>query len=158
MATERIHTYCAMCTCRCGVLATVEDGRLTKVVADSEHPNACICVKGTAAPEIVSSPERLQYPLRRTRPKGDPDPGWVRISWDEALALATSRLLGIKARYGPEAVVFSRATPSNATGDFVDWLVLQRRIKRRLLEMVAYAAWRGGVWDANVLPARCAPG
>ena len=23
--------------------------------------------------------------MKRTRPKGDPDPGWVRISWDEAL-------------------------------------------------------------------------
>ena len=59
MPTEQIHTYCAMCTCRCGVLATVEDGRLTKVTADPEHPNGCICVKGTAAPEIVYAPDRL---------------------------------------------------------------------------------------------------
>src|SRR5215469_12283646 len=98
MTTQQMHTYCAMCVSRCGVLATVEDRRLTKVVADPEHPNGCICVKGTAAPEIVSSPDRLRCPLRRTRPKGDPDPGWVRISWDEALALVTSRLLDIKAR------------------------------------------------------------
>ncbi len=123
MVTERIHTYCAMCVSRCGVLATVEDGRLTKVTADPEHPNGCICVKGTAAPEIVYSPDRLHYPMRRTRPKGEPDPGWVRISWDEALALMARRLLDIKARYGPEAVVFSRATPAgSATVDFVDWL------------------------------------
>lgn len=26
MAIERIHTYCAMCVSRCGVLATVSDG------------------------------------------------------------------------------------------------------------------------------------
>jgi anaerobic selenocysteine-containing dehydrogenase len=123
MATERIHTYCAMCASRCGVLATVEDGRLTKVTVDPEHPNGGICVKGTAAPEIVASPDRLQYPLRRTRPKGDSDPGWVRTTWDEALALVASRLLDIKARYGPEAVVFSRATPAGSPSvDFVDWL------------------------------------
>lgn len=69
-----------MCISRCGVVATVEDGILTKVNADPEHPNGCICVKGTAAPEIVYSPDRLQYPMLRTRPKGDRDPGWVRIS------------------------------------------------------------------------------
>jgi anaerobic selenocysteine-containing dehydrogenase len=122
MALEHLHTYCSMCVCRCGVLATVEDGVLTKVTADPEHPNACICVKGTAAPELVYAPDRLQYPMRRTRPKGDPDPGWTRISWDEALALAASRLLEIKARYGPEAVAFAVATPSGgASGDFLLW-------------------------------------
>jgi anaerobic selenocysteine-containing dehydrogenase len=123
MAIQQIHTYCAMCTSRCGVLATVEDGKLTKVTADPEHPNGCICVKGTAAPEIVYSPDRLQYPMVCTRPKGEQDPGWARISWDEALALAASRLLDIKTRYGPEAVVFARATPAgSATADFDPWL------------------------------------
>lgn len=38
MAIQPMHTYCAMCVSRCGVLATVEDGRLTKVTADPEHP------------------------------------------------------------------------------------------------------------------------
>ena len=85
MAIQHIHTYCAMCVSHCGVVATVEDGIFTKVQADPAHPNGCICVKGTAAPEIVYSPDRLQYPMRRTRPKGERDPGWVRISWDEAM-------------------------------------------------------------------------
>lgn len=66
MTRELIHTYCAMCVSRCGVLATVEDGRLRKVTADPEHPNGCICVKGTVAPEIVSSPDRLRYPPSQT--------------------------------------------------------------------------------------------
>jgi len=33
-----------MCISRCGVVATVEDGRLTQVNADPAHPNGCICV------------------------------------------------------------------------------------------------------------------
>lgn len=110
MATRQIHTYCAMCVSRCGVVATVENGVLTKVNADPAHPNGCICVKGTAAPEIVYAPDRLQYPMVRTRPKDAPDPGWARLSWDEALALAAARLLDVKARYGPEAVVVASAT------------------------------------------------
>ena len=41
MAIERIHTYCAMCVSRCGVLATVSDG-----VSDESDP-------GSRAPERV---------------------------------------------------------------------------------------------------------
>ncbi len=112
-----------MCISRCGVVATVEDGRLTKVNADPVHPNGCICVKGTAAPEIVYSPDRLRTPLKRTRPKGDPDPGWVPISWNAAMELTASRLSEIKAKHGPEAVVFGFGTGSgSATSDFSRWL------------------------------------
>jgi anaerobic selenocysteine-containing dehydrogenase len=112
-----------MCTSRCGVLATVEDGKLTAVHADPDHPNGCICVKGTAAPEIVYSADRLPYPMVRTRPKGDPNPGWVRITWDQALNLATLRLSDIKDNYGAHAVVFSRATTAGtAAVDFDGWL------------------------------------
>ncbi|MDQ6672395.1 MAG: molybdopterin-dependent oxidoreductase [Chloroflexota bacterium] len=122
MTTQRIHTYCSMCTSRCGVVATVRDGVLTKVRADPDHPNGCICVKGAAAPEIVYSADRVQYPMVRTHPKGDPDPGWRRVSWDEALEMVATRLSAIKARYGAEAVVFSHATPAgSATADFNAW-------------------------------------
>ena len=122
MAIEQHHTYCAMCISRCGVVATVDDGILKNVNADPAHPNGCICVKGTAAPEIVYSPDRLRTPMKRTRPKGETDPGWVPITWDEAMDQMASRLLDIKARYGPEAVVFGGATPAgSATSDFQPW-------------------------------------
>lgn len=112
-----------MCTSRCGVMATVEDGRLTAVNADTRHPNGCICVKGAAAPDIVYSPDRVQYPLLRSRPKGDPDPGWVRVTWDQALNLTVLRLNDIKARSGAEAVVFSRATTAGSAAiDYDGWL------------------------------------
>lgn len=120
---EQHHTYCAMCISRCGVLATVDDGVLKSVNADPAHPNGCICVKGTAAPEIVYSPDRLRYPMKRTRPKGDKDPGWVRISWDEALELTASRLLAARAKYGAESVVFAMGTPSaSGISDAARWL------------------------------------
>ena len=120
---ETFHTYCAMCTSRCGVLATVEDGKLAAVNADPDHPNGCVCVKGTAAPEIVYSPDRLLYPMVRTRPKGDPNPGWVRVTWDQALNLAALRLSHIKDNDGAEAVVFSRATTAGSAAiDFDGWV------------------------------------
>lgn len=123
MAIQKLHTYCAMCISRCGVVATVEDGLLTKVNADPDHPNGCICVKGTAAPEIVYSPDRLRSPMKRTRPKGASDPGWVPLSWDDAMELTASRLLNVKARFGPEAVIFGMGTASgSAISDAARWL------------------------------------
>ena len=124
MSTEQIHTYCAMCVSRCGVVATVADGHFEKVSVDPEHPNGCICIKGTAAPEIVYSPDRLRHPMVRTRPKGDADPGWAPISWDEAMSMAASRLSEIRDNDGPEAVVFGRATPAgSSTIDLAPWVV-----------------------------------
>lgn len=56
MASEAVHhTYCPMCVAQCGVVAVVEDGQLTKIRTDSEHPDGGICIKGSAAPEVVYS-------------------------------------------------------------------------------------------------------
>ena len=56
-------------------------------------------------------------------PKAIPIPGWVRITWDQALNLAALRLNDIKDNYGAEAVVFSRATTAGSAAiDFDGWL------------------------------------
>ena len=116
---QHIHGYCAFCIARCGTVATVEDGRFTRLEPDPSHPTGqAICAKGRAAPEIVYHPDRLTYPLRRTRPKGAPDPGWERIGWDEALNLTASAMRSVAERYGPQAVAFTISSPSTtAIGD-----------------------------------------
>jgi hypothetical protein len=56
---------------------------LTRVDPDPAHPTGqALCIKAKTAPEAVYAPDRLLYPLRRTRPKGEADPGWERISWE----------------------------------------------------------------------------
>ncbi len=85
-------------------------------------------MKGKAAPEIVYHPSRILHPLRRTSPKGAADPGWERISWDEALDAVTERLTTAAATDGPESVAFSTSSPStSAISDSVDWI--QRLIR-----------------------------
>ncbi len=111
--TRHIHGYCALCIARCGTVATVEDGRFTRLDPDPSHPTGqAICAKGRAAPEIVYHPERLTHPLRRTRPKGDSDPGWERIGWDEALDLTAGAMRRTAERHGPQAVAFTVASGS----------------------------------------------
>ena len=80
---------------------------------DPSHPTGqALCAKGRAAPELVYHPERLTHPLRGTRPKGEPNPGWERIDWDEALDLTAAGMRRIAERDGPEAVAFSLSSPS----------------------------------------------
>lgn len=121
---ERIPCYCAMCISRCGSIAVLENGRFVALEPDPSHPTGkAICAKGRAAPELVYHPDRLLYPMKRTRPKGDPDPGWQRITWDEALDLIASNLRRIAAEHGPESVVFSVSSPStSASDDSLVWI------------------------------------
>ena len=121
---EKIRTYCAMSKSRCGVVATVEDGRFVRLAPDADHPNRGICIKGQAAPELVYDPERLRYPLRRTTPKSDPDPRWARVGWDEAMGEITQRLGDLRDRHGAESVFFYRgASGGSASAEYEPWLI-----------------------------------
>jgi anaerobic selenocysteine-containing dehydrogenase len=121
---QRIPGYCALCVSRCGSIAVVENGRFVALEPYPSHPTGkALCAKGRAAPELVYHSERLLYPLKRTRPKGHPDPGWQRMSWDEALDLTAARLRTIAQEHGPESVVFSVVSPStSASDDSVIWI------------------------------------
>jgi anaerobic selenocysteine-containing dehydrogenase len=117
--TLTTQTFCAMCIARCGAIATVRDGRFTALSPDPSHPTGqALCAKGRAAPELVYSPDRILYPMKRTRPKGEADPGWQRISWDEALASTAAAMRRLAEAHGPHSVAFSQPSPSTtAIGD-----------------------------------------
>jgi anaerobic selenocysteine-containing dehydrogenase len=121
---QQIRGYCGLCIARCGTVATVEEGRFTRLDPDPRHPTgAAICAKGRAAPELVYHKERLTRPLRRRRPKGDPDPGWEEISWDAALDQTAAAMRRIANQFGPHAVAVSQSSPSTtAIGDSANFL------------------------------------
>ena len=126
-STQKVRGYCSLCIARCGTIATVENGRFTRLDPDPSHPTgAAICAKGRAAPELVYHQDRLTTPLRRTRPKGDADPGWVPMSWDEALDETAAAMRRIADRHGPQAVAFSQSSPS--TTAIADSAVFVRRL------------------------------
>ena len=119
-----VRGYCALCTAHCATITTVENGRVTRLDPDPDHPNGgVICIKGKAAPELLYHPDRLNYPLKRTRPKGDSDPGWARVSWDEALDAIAKKLLEIRERHGARAVALAKGTRSGTSVDDAErWL------------------------------------
>ncbi|MFH1075805.1 MAG: molybdopterin-dependent oxidoreductase, partial [Pseudomonadota bacterium] len=106
------------------MICYIEDGKLVKMAKEPDHPNqANLCPKSLAGVELVYHPERLKYPLKRTKPKTAADPGWERISWEEALNTISSKLLAIKGQYGAESVVFGRGSGAGtAANDYMDWV------------------------------------
>jgi anaerobic selenocysteine-containing dehydrogenase len=122
--SHTVRGYCALCTAHCATVATVKNGRVTRLDPDFNHPNGgVLCIKGKVAPELVYHPDRLDYPLKRTRPKGERDPGWQRISWDEALDDIALRLKSIREQYGPRSVALAKGTKSGTSVDDVErWL------------------------------------
>jgi anaerobic selenocysteine-containing dehydrogenase len=121
---KAVRGYCALCTAHCATIATVEEGRVTRLDPDHDHPNGGVmCIKGKAAPELVYHPDRLNYPLKRTRPKGDVDPGWQRVGWDEALDDIARRLLAVREQHGAKAMALGKGTKSGTSVDDVErWL------------------------------------
>ncbi len=119
-----VRGWCALCRSRCGCVSIVREDRLIRVEPDPGHPTGrALCAKGRAAPELVHHPDRLTRPLRRTRPKGDPDPGWREIGWDEALDETAAALRRFAAESGPESVAFAVTTPSGtAISDAIQWI------------------------------------
>jgi anaerobic selenocysteine-containing dehydrogenase len=82
-----VHTMCPM-NCHptyCGMLATVQDGKLLKIEGDPDHPDShgFLCIRGRAAHEIQGNPLRLSTPLLRRGPRGSED--WQEIGWDDAM-------------------------------------------------------------------------
>ena len=87
---RRIRSHCRACgKMECPIWVTTKNGRVVRIEGDntsiSSHGNCC--AKGLDAMQALYHPDRVKYPMKRTNPKGE-EPGWVRISWDEAMDLA----------------------------------------------------------------------
>ncbi len=109
---RKIRTCCRGCgKMECGVIVTVKDGRAIKIEGDPSAPQSIgsCCNKSVASLQACYHPDRLRYPMKRTNPKGE-DPGWVRISWDEALDTITEGIKSLKEKYGGETMVSMSGT------------------------------------------------
>jgi len=80
---KELTTACNFCSCGCGMIAHVRDGKLVNLEGDPDHVinEGALCSKGAAMMATHDSPERLRRPMLRV-PGGD---RWQEISWDEAL-------------------------------------------------------------------------
>jgi thiosulfate reductase/polysulfide reductase chain A len=113
---ERLYGVCGVCAMGCAYIARLRAGRINRLVGNPKDQIAegKLCVKGYSGFRALYDPDRLKYPMKRTNPeKGvGVDPGWVRITWDEAIQITAEKLKGVIATYGPQAVALIARTDS----------------------------------------------
>ncbi len=99
-----IPTFCELCFWKCGVLAHVRDGRVTKLTGNPDHPlsNGRLCPRGTGGHGLLYDPDRLKKPLLRAKKRGQDV--FQEVSWDTALDRVSEGMLAIRKKYGPEAL------------------------------------------------------
>jgi len=101
-------TYCRICEVYCGLVATVEDGRVTKLRPDRDHvlSKGYCCPKGVTFHEVTHDPDRVLHPLKKVAGE------WQRISWPQAIAEIGERLKKIRAEHGPDAIALYTGNPA----------------------------------------------
>jgi anaerobic selenocysteine-containing dehydrogenase len=99
--TSEVRTFCRICEPSCGLVATVELGRVTALRADQDHPvtKGFACHKGLAGVDINHDPDRLDHPQLRAV-----DGTWSTVGWDDAITHTARRLQAITAEHGPNAI------------------------------------------------------
>ena len=83
-------TSCNFCSCGCGMIAAVRDGKLLKMEGDYDHivNRGALCVKGISMFATHASPQRLTTPRYRA-PGSD---HWEEISWDDAIKRVAQKI------------------------------------------------------------------
>ena len=103
-ATKKtVKTFCYQCVAGPDLMEIeVENGTATRVEAlygiQDAHPGGGrVCVKAYGLIQKTYNPHRIKAPMKRTNPikSKDQDPGFVEISWDEALEIISEKLKNI---------------------------------------------------------------
>lgn len=128
----KISTACGICSPACGLQATVQDGvvRFIEGLPGDNHGEGHLCGKGAAGAQLLYDPDRLKYPMKRTNPaKGfDQDPGWVRITWQEALDTIAEKMKSTVDTYGTESLLFVTLPSPDLWSRFMNAMGVVNRI------------------------------
>ena len=83
-------TSCNFCSCGCGMIAAVREGKLIAMEGDYDHivNRGSLCVKGISMFATHASPNRLTTPRYRA-PGSD---HWEDISWEDAVERVAQKI------------------------------------------------------------------
>jgi formate dehydrogenase (coenzyme F420) alpha subunit len=106
---EVVDTTCSMCSSKCGIHVRVAGHKIDQITNMEGHLLNRRCPKSAGIPELLSSPERLTDPLKRS------GSGWEKISWDEAFTLIADRLEQVRKQFGPQSLLVTAGYPWNSS-------------------------------------------
>jgi formate dehydrogenase major subunit len=87
---QEFTSSCNFCSCGCGMIASVKDGKLVAMEGDFDHivNRGSLCVKGISMFATHASPNRLTTPRYRA-PGSD---HWEDISWNDAITKVAQKI------------------------------------------------------------------
>ena len=146
-------TICPLdCPDTCGIVASVESGKVTSLGGDKEHPytNGFICRKMRGYLDRFYSSERILYPQVRVGKKGEGK--FKRVSWKEALERCAEGLMKVKKEFGGEAILpYSYAGNMGAVNRFAGF-PLFNKLGTSILEQTICSAASGAGWKKQCGP------
>jgi anaerobic selenocysteine-containing dehydrogenase len=145
---EKMKTICPLdCPDTCGLIASVEEGKIIKLEGDPDHDftRGFLCRKMRIYHERVHSKDRILYPMIRTGKKGEGQ--FKRIDWDEAWQMLTDNLTRIKEAYGGEALLpYSYAGNMGLVNRAAGYPLFHRfgasRLDKTICSSTASAGWK----------------
>ena len=93
---------CGTCPSACGIDIIMEGDRLHGIKPMEGHPLGIVCTRGVHSEEIIYSPDRIKFPMKRIGDRGAGE--WERVSWEEAFKISARLIKGVAEKYGPEAM------------------------------------------------------
>ena len=109
-----VPSFCELCFWKCGILAHVRDGRVTKIRGNPRDPlsKGRLCPRGTGGTGLLYDPDRLRRPMIRRDARGSQV--FEEVSWDDALGEVAANFERITARWGVGALaLFSHGYGGN---------------------------------------------
>lgn len=105
---KKHYRTCHLCEAMCGLEITTHEGKVQSIKGDSldVHSKGYLCPKAIALQDIHEDPNRLKYPVKRTKD------GWKTISWNEAFDLIAKNLQKIRKENGDNAVGVYTGNPT----------------------------------------------
>ena len=102
MKTETPFACPLDCFDACGLVAVVENSRVTAIRGDKQHPltQGKACTKGKKLLERLNHPKRLRHPLKRT------DAGWKPVSWASAIDTIARQMERVCRRWDSRAILY----------------------------------------------------
>lgn len=106
---EKVRTTCPYCGVGCTFDLNVMNGKVIGVTStDGDVNGRALCVKGRFGAGFIHHPDRLKTPLIKE------NGAFMEATWDEAISLVAEKLVGLKKKYGPDAIgVLSSARCTN---------------------------------------------
>jgi anaerobic selenocysteine-containing dehydrogenase len=153
MTLQVLPSICAIdCPDACSLHITVEDGRVTKLSGNPDHPitQGFACVKMARYPERQEQKDRLLTPMKRIGAKGEGQ--FEPVTWDQALSEIAERTQKVLDQHGPQSILPYHYGGTMGVFESHRPLAFFREIGALELDQTICATTGGEAWERNYGP------